>query len=479
MNDRDFDKHFSKRLNEDVQHTFDDTLWGKLSKRLDENDESSAPIGMVTGANSARYLYWLSPLLLLLLATNAWYMWQVNKTQRNNEQMVGEIRSLKTLLQKRDTIIQSKIIYKTDTVYIDKKPAQSAKMGSTGSKIENDNTPFRRNSHGAVLGSRKSVKKAVSVSRSLSSAPFLLNKSTLLSISPSNQKISQDVDNQLFTDNNLINKNISENNPLTDNTTKKVEETSPFKSDIDRNNLTEISPLPLIIPQIELPKLPENDKRELTRSLKSMPIIKPAALKHWLVGLSGSWLNYQTAWTTNAGVEVFKTENSYQVGLRIEYAFNDNWRLMMGSDYCPFNFDITWNDDRYNLPTIPDDVLVNHKMKSVKASEPLLNVFVGGKYVFKGNRARPYLGLAYSTMKILPYEAHYRLQNKTTWEETDRLEPHSGATISNLMMLTGGYEFKLGNRFVGQTEAYFYKDLNKIKKMFDLFGVRATVLMRF
>jgi hypothetical protein len=472
MNDREFDNHFRKELEEEIKHPFDDKLWENLSQRLDEHDKGNSVLGgtaLPQGGNGLRNLYWLAPLFLLLLGTNVWYMWHANKTKDDNEKLMGEIKSLKTILEKRDTVVKTQIIYKTDTLYIDRKTSSSEKKISSATKsrfLDSENTP-------SVFYNEKGINSTFQVNKKTLSESSISIENPKTDLSNSTQKPIESVDNQLVRNNDNLN-NTTQNNIIVLENKGEVKIDKNYNGGALTNSATD--KLPLLMPSIIT--LPMLKKQNVLTALNATPIQKPVPFKHLYFGLTGSWLNYQTAWINTAGIEVHKTEQSYQLGLRMEYAFNENWRLVLGSDYCPFNFDIAWKDDRYNLPDIPEQYK-NYKMKSVNANEQLFNGFLGAKYIFNGIRARPYLGLAYSAMKILSYEATYHMQNTWTQLDTDVPVKHPGATIANLMMLTGGYEFKIGGRFVAQTEAFLYKDLNKEKKMFDLFGVRATVLARF
>jgi hypothetical protein len=473
MNDREFDNHFRKELEEGIKYPFDDKLWHNLSKRLDEHDAENSVIGGTSipqVSNGFRSLYWLAPLFSLLLGTNIFYMWNANKVKEDNEKLMGEIKSLKTLLEKRDTLVKNQIIYKTDTIYIDRKTSNLENRTSSVTKQQFSNpetTP-------SVFYNEKGIKSTTQTNKQQLPGSSLFTEIPKTDYSNLTQKSIESIDNQLVKNSENLN-NIAQNNSII------RENKGEIKIDLNHINGSLITSttdkLPLLTPSIVM--IPMLQKQNVLTALNATPIQKPVPFKRLYFGLTGSWLNYQTAWVNNAGIEVHKTEQSYQVGLRMEYAFNENWRLIFGSDYCPFNFEIFWKDPRYNLPDVPEQYNRTHKMKSVQAKEQLFNGFLGAKYVFNGIRARPYLGLAYSAMRLSSYTANYRLQNLWTQAETDVEVEHPGTTISNLMMLTGGYEFKIGGRFLAQTEAFMYKDLNKEKKMFDLFGVRATVLARF
>jgi hypothetical protein len=473
MNDREFDKHFREGLSEEIKHPFDDKLWDNLSQRLDEHDKGNVILGGTMppqSGNGFRNLYWLAPLFLLLLGTNAWYMHNADKTQHDNEALMGEIQSLKTILEKRDTVIKTQIIYRTDTIYIDRKTSSSDRKISSAAKssyLDSEGGP-------SVFLTEKSKKTTFEPTTNTINESSISTGNPKTDLSNLTQKPIESIDNQSVKHNEFTNKPIENNITPVENKDETKAEIG-YKGVAAQTSATD--KLPLLMPSIVM--LPMLQKQNILAALNAIPIQKPVPFKHLYFGLTGSWLNYQTAWFNTAGLEVHRTEQSYQLGLRLEYAFNENWRLMLGSDYCPFDFNISWKDNRYNLPDIPEQYIRSNKMKSVEANERLFNGFLGAKYIFNGLRARPYLGLAYSAMKISPYVATYHMQNLWTQADTDVAVQHPGVTISNLMMLTGGYEFKIGGRFVAQTEAFMYKDLNKDKKMFDLFGVRATVLARF
>ena len=139
MNDKAFDKHFREELNEEIKYPFDDKLWDNLSQRLDEHDKGNSVLGstlLPEAGSGFRNLYWLAPLFLLLLGTNAWYMWNARNAQQDNEHLKGEMQSLKTILEKRDTVVKTQIIYKTDTLYIDRKILGSEKKISNTNKSQ-------------------------------------------------------------------------------------------------------------------------------------------------------------------------------------------------------------------------------------------------------------------------------------------------------------------------------------------------------
>ena len=113
MNDKDFDKIFSKKLQEEKSMPTDERSWEALASQLDEHNRKKG----VGGKNASR-LAWLIPLLLLLLGVNIWSLMKMNQTEKQNLILHSELKDVKTTFQKHDTIIQTQYIYKTDTIFI-------------------------------------------------------------------------------------------------------------------------------------------------------------------------------------------------------------------------------------------------------------------------------------------------------------------------------------------------------------------------
>ena len=110
MTDRDFDKLFSNQLSDGLSLPPNERMWEDMADRLDEHDRQTKGGGIVGGNGSAwwRRLAWLLPLLFLLLGANFWFLLKMNQTRHQNEQLMGEMKGMKTLMEKKDTILQTK-----------------------------------------------------------------------------------------------------------------------------------------------------------------------------------------------------------------------------------------------------------------------------------------------------------------------------------------------------------------------------------
>ena len=442
MNDKDFDKIFSKGLNEEPKKTYDERDWENLAQRLDAHD---APVVVPpTAVNNWKKSLWLVPLLLLLLGVNGWSLLKTNEAEHQNETLLNELKSLKTIIENQNKQTEIKTIIQRDTIIIYKYLPVSTSLNDRKRLM----SPFNLSEETpSVFSTKKQV---------------LEEKNSLLN----ENKNSQLVDNQ------LINK--EKGNDL--DKTSNEEDKSEVLSRLAINDF-----LPLKNEQ--LLKALKSQKDVLPPQLSALKypssIIKPAPSNRFFIGPSGGLIYYHSAWLNKDYVEVFRNEKSYQVGLKMEYALSNRWRVVVGGDYCPFNFQIYWQDSRYNLPQ-PTAYFTNNpniKFISVKANQSLIQGSLGIKHYFTGNRFRPYIGGGYATMRILPFQAEYEY---TEWNKIVYTKPFQNTvTINNLLILNGGLEYRLNARLFAQMDVFYNKDMNKTHKTYDLFGLKGTLLFGF
>ena len=442
MNDKDFDKIFSKGLSEEPKKAYDERDWENLAQRLEAHDAPAvvAPIA----ANKWKKSLWLAPLLLLLLGVNGWSLLKTNEAEHQNETLLNELKSLKTIIENQNKQTEIKTIIQRDTVIIYKYLPASLSSNQRKSLISPSNSSEQTPS---VFSTKEQL---------------LVEKNSLLNENKNTQLI----------DNQLINK--EKGNDLNKTGSEEDKSTMPPRLAIKDF-------LPLKNEQLfkELKSQKDVTPPQLSSLKNASTIIKPAPSNRFFIGPSGGLIYYHAAWFNKDNIEVFRNEKSYQVGLKMEYALNNRWRVVMGGDHCPFNFHVNWYDSRYNLPQ-PTAYFTNNpnvKFISVKAKQSLIQGSVGIKYYFKGNRFRPFVGGGYATMRILPFQAEYEY---TEWNKIVYTKPFQNTvTINNLLMLNGGFEYRLNARIFAQMDAFYNKDINKTQKTYDLFGLRGTLLFGF
>ena len=442
MNDKDFDKIFSKGLSEEPQKAYDERDWENLAQRLDAHD--SPVVGAPIAVNNWKKSLGFALLLLLLLGVNAWSLVKTNESKHQNEMLLNELKNLETILENQNKQTEIKTIIQRDTVIIYKYLPDPSNFNESKRLI----LPFKLSQQTPSVFLQKGQISEVENED--------LNKVNSI----------QSVDNQLFNKKNEADLNTltAENKTTSLRTNSVLDDFLPLKN--ERLLMTLKSQKQVTPPQLSALKSP-------------VSIIKPAPSNRFFIGPSGGLIYYHAAWWNKDNIEVFRNEKSYQVGLKIEYTLSNHWRVVLGGDYCPFNFQINWQDSRYNLPQ-PTAYFTNNpniKFLSVKANQLLVQGSLGIKYYFKGNRFRPFLGGGYATMRILPFQAEYEYSE---WNKIVYTKPfQSTVTINNLLMLNGGFEYRLDARLFAQMDVFYNKDVNKTQKTYDLFGFKGTLLFGF
>jgi hypothetical protein len=463
MNDKDFDKIFSKKLKEEKASIADEKSWEALASRLDENDKNK-----VSGVVKTRNLAWLLPLLLLLLGINIWSLLKMNQTEKQNEILGYELKALKVGLQKHDTTIQTQYIYKTDTVFI-----QSNNLKKTDKNI-------------SYFGNQQKTLSADSPN----SNPSIFQGFEAF---PESKKAFANVVSAGFSSKNLVkgeNKTLFQPETLYDlkNSDSNKIENEVLQQDTIENtkrnvNQAILANLPLLKGSVVGSTKPRPEIILLSLPVSApAPIIENHKINRFYFGASGGFINYHTLWLNRDGLEIGRNEKSYQIGLKMEYALTSNWRITAAADYCPYNFNIKWLDNRYNLPPKPNYFDSNTStLNSIKGSQKLDIGSMGFKYVFNTtSRLRPYLGLSYTAMRIEPYDAEYTFTHTSTAKTYTKITTLvGGRNILNIALFNGGLEYRLHKHIVIQTDAFYYKDINTIKKTYDLFGLRGAVLVGF
>ena len=449
MNDKDFDKIFSKGLSEEPKKAYDERDWENLAQRLDAHDVPT--VVPPTAVNNWKKSFWLAPLLLLLLGVNGWSLFKTNEAEHQNETLLNELKSLKTIIENQSKQTEIKTIIQRDTVIIYKYLPVST---NPYEKPKGILPSFFSKSSSSISGQTPSVFST--------KEQLLEEKNSLLN----ENKNAQLIDNQLINKEkgNSLDKTGREEDKSTVLSRLAINDFLPLKNEPSFKALK--SQKDVTPPQLSALKYPSS-------------IIKPAPSNRFFIGPSGGLIYYHAAWLNKDNVEVFRNERSYQVGLKMEYALSNRWRVVMGGDYCPFNFQIYWHDSRYNLPQPTAYYTSNPNLKftSVKANQSIVQTSLGIKHYFKGNRFRPFVGGGYATMRILPFQAEYEY---TEWNRIVYAKPFQNTvTINNLLMLNGGFEYRINARLSAQMDAFYNKDVNKTQKTYDLFGLKGTLLFGF
>jgi hypothetical protein len=491
MNDKDFDKIFGDRLREERRFKEDDSEWQRLAARLDAffGGNSANMVG-----NRSTFRRWLLPLIALLLLLTTGGLWgKLNQLDTKNRTLNEQMQTFKNqLITQHDTII----IRKTDTIYITQNTAQTTSKTTVSEvKKKRFNNTFNESKNTNYTSSKRA---SLSDNASqLSATDFAAQQQVSLREKALENRILE-LENKLQTSENQRLANDIRLAELEEKINKKPLETAVaetgFVNQAAEKPTNQTAKLEAIIASKDslIAKLTAQKITDSTATIaklekegplsindkKTIKTVEKASKSRFFAGISGGSINYQTAWKNAQNLEIFRNESSYQVGLKMEYALTDQVRLIAGGDYCPFEFQIPWQDSRYNLPTTI--IQTGEKLKSSKASQKLTQGFIGAKYVFTDGKKRlnPYFGAAYTAMGILPFEVDYEIQNTAGVIHIQK-ETSNGVTVANLLLLNTGLEYRFNRRLVAQGEVFYNLDMNRPQKTYDLFGIRGALLVNF
>jgi hypothetical protein len=483
MNDKDFDKLFNDHLREDLNFPFDDKDWEKLAHRLDNPNPNNAN---PTSNRSAFWRQLLLGMLLLLLLMNAWQLWRSSAQTRQNEALLNQFSALEarlsTPLHTRDTVFVSRtdtvFLTKTVTKYV-KTPANEALLTSNlmpstqelarDNKVGNaQNRQYPPSVKKESTGDSQQAAVGASVDNSKSNTPQ--------PSSPNFQILPPSVKNDVPTENPQITSLIATIKSLEN----KIQQLDSQLISSKNNNLNSSTQTADSIKKMASLPVKKQDSTQHTPLSISEPLSRTTPqTKRVFVGVNGGLINYAVKWFSAQGVEIGKKEQSYQVGLKAEYALTDRLRVVVGGDFCPFKFQTFWRDNRYNLPEPQPTTW--ERYNSATARQELVQGFGGIKYMLSNgrNKWRPFAEVAYASMLIRPFKTTYEYQNKTTYALRTETVQSSKQSIGKLLMGSGGVEYRFGKKWVSQAEAFYYYDLNRPRRTYDLFGVRGAVYFNF
>lgn len=457
MNDKDFDKIFGDKLREERVFSSTDSDWEQLSTRLDTVNPTKEK------DNRGRGAAWLWLLMLPILAL---LLWQMNDLKNQNKQLATQLTAVQSQLSANNwqynTVVQK--AQKTDTVII-------YKYLNAAHKTEKKNKLIYLNPK-SEIENPKSATPSVFNGFSATKTPILDN--FLVS---SNQKTVIQEDTTKPLDNKMA--------ELTEKLAALDKQITDLKQAL-AENAANVAHLADCATKQDLLKKQLGEAVALTDSLKAHPLStepkkvdKSLKNNRLFVGIQGGEIRYITNWTNSLGIDIYRNVKSYQVGLKLEYALTDKLRLTAGGDFCPFSFLIYWQDKRYNLPAA-DFNPQKEKYLNAESKQNLLQGHIGAKYFFTeggGLKWRPFVSAAYSMMHIKPFETKFTYQS--LWGTTNREQTIQSQAINvqNILHVSGGLEYRFSKYGVAQAEAFYDKDINKTHQTFDLFGLRAALLL--
>ncbi len=462
MSDKDFDKIMGDKLREERTFSSVDKDWEQLSTRLDTKIQTNEKDNRRRGA---AWLWWLVlPILSLLL-------WQMNELKNQNKQLALQLAAMQSqlLTYKSERDAREHQMSKTDTVLI------YQYVPST--KANKQSESYTQSSKKSILKAPPSQKESITVSKGFTdNSSAILNKSKGLSISKIIDKQDTIIPKSQYDEHKM-----SELLDKLASLDKQMLDLKQALSDSKANAATLVDCARMqdsLAKQLIAARALVDSLKQHPLSIEALKFDKPLNNKRLFVGIQGGQISYRTTWINTYGVEIYKNIKSYQVGLKLEYALTDKLRLTAEGDFCPFSFTNYWQDSRYNLPALQFDYQ-KEKFLKAESKQSLFQGNIGAKYLFTegSTKWRPFISVAYTLMRIQPFETKFTYQS--LWGPTYRQENVSSKAInvSNLLLLSGGLEYRFSKHGVAQAEVFYYKDVNKTHNTFDLFGLRAAILL--
>ena len=411
----DFFKQFRQNLEHRPEPGFEEQDWQDLQKRLDRKDKKPPPL----------LIWWLGLPLMLLIGANIWLFQAMQKASRQTAAL--EIR--------RDTIVQTRVVYITDTIYrtrvlreriVEYLPARSAKRTE----------PVAGRPAGPLAEPRFSVdhppeKRDLPIARQEAG-----RDSILLPIVLKNEQVAESqhmekkMDRLYLPDHYLAGRSPA----------------SPLRA--------------ILIPATK-------QKKTIRHHLYTM---RP---KGFQAGITGGW-----AYPFSKDLH---QQRGSSVGVQAAVAFSPSLELWADALYFNLRYETNRMGDDIGVPTVapPSDDLTFIK---AELPQPSLQYSLGMSYLFRpGRPLRPCIGLGYGVVSLLPYEIIYDFEDKALgieWIYEKQVERSGLLTGFGLLRL--GADYQLSRRWNAQLRATYRSHLYNIPSQSPrLLGLQGGINYRF
>jgi hypothetical protein len=484
MNDKDFDNYFAEQLKRGEmadKPLFVDKQWDFLTRQLDAYDLAKAETLTQAAiqnkpAPTPKLKNWIlgsaGLLALLSVGLNGWLL----GSRKSAEQPIKVTVSEQAPAQSQSFRIDTVYIEKHDTIFIQSRAQKS--VSSFGNSLNRENGGFS----GETISNNKTTQiSPVFAPNALQSANATIEQNS--SKTNSAAELSNTETQSLVKENNSQKTaQVSENQGIasleTSENIAQEKETRALNAQI--KNL----PLPFlanITPMNQKLKSGVLNKNAVAKSAVTPSIIptNDPLKKRFVLGVNYGLVNYKTSWLVGQGTEVFKNIPSYVWQVRGGYKLTKNWQVGLSAAYCPLNLQIRWSEKRYHLPELQFNYQT-HKHISTEFSQKMVLVSSGFKYIFAPEkRFNAQVSASYSAMRILPFEANFLLKNLATNSEEIVNLPGESLNFAHILELGGGLEYRLRPWLTLQAEGFYFTDMVRPRRTFDLLGLRTGFSVNF
>lgn len=473
MNERDFDKIISKKLkNEESDYPNLDANWQKVKDKmanLQDQKPSAGGVVVLPNLNEGNRgnRRWIVPTLLLsllaLLGMNGWLFWRLSKTTETNTPTTlnaNQNQNMGQTIRLYDTIVETKVVYKIDTVYKKVVVYQSIMAQSTNNAhlIEAKKTPSVSTPHTTPTDNKIDNKLASDIKSPLSTASndikAHISDATNTASSVSNQQI-----------NHAIPTNVGEKKQTIDSSQ------SPQVSLTDSLNTKLKSPLDDTMHYAKVPydSLEMKPTESLQKIIKAAP--KKAIVDYYTLGLQSG-----TSWTIPLKEGV---EPSFWYGLAGEIAFKNQLRLGISLDNTSFQFKTKTRDPLLSVPADPP-MTENYDLEYIEGKPTSIQAGIGLTYLLSSkSRFKPLISVGYMRRWVLPYEAEFEFTNKVTGDHRSFDVSNTNVHKDNWLNLGIGVETQLLRRLNTRLKAEYIYDPNHGNIGLNQFLLRGGIYWAF
>lgn len=423
MKNDDFFKSLKENLENRPEPTFQEGAWKAMEKQLVESKEEENTTAW-TGK------WWLPLLLLLLLGmagSNFWFYNQL-QTLKNN-----------SLSIQTDTVYKSQVIFQRDTIYQTRVIKEIVRIEkNTSQNFDNQNAPNNQNLanlsttenpfevNGAAI--QKEIADLMESFGQLAAIP-------LLDLTKENPLIISD----------LSNKNTSENTGLIKDKSTDLVANSPMLSFDKLPNLeTKLITWNPIIPDLFI-DIPYVKKQKTLR--QRVYEMRPQTFR---LALNGGFANTNNKELDNLGGYIF--------GLNASIGFSPNIRLWSEAAFLQVKYSSSKIAPELGIPNIapPQD---NFEFQKAEVTQPTYQFGLGFQYLFNArNKFKPYLGVGYGMVALVPYEVTYDYTDPSTdIDLTLEQTVKQNDLLKGQILLKAGLEYKFTKRWAWQLEGMYRK----------------------
>ena len=409
----DFYKQFKENLENRPEPEVGEQSWKRLKKSLEEQERPAK-----TGFSG----WWVAAaLLFLLVGSNIFSLMEMRKV---NERLL-------TYVQKTDTIVQTKIVYQIDTVF-------------QTNTVQNEVIRYVTSvfSPSPLIANQPLYNTLTNFNSSTNPIAFQQKKQHTL--------IAATSDNSVYFSDYLQKKQL-ETSTLTDTETKETATAISFTdfdalANIDLNLIpydwATLADLDIVIPTVDI-----NQKKTLAQHLYPM---RP---KGFSLGVFGGYVNPMS--------EGLSPQFSYSAGLEAAIHFSPSLELWGNVAFQKITLESDDLNANIGLPATPPPS-EEFKFSHAKSIQPSLQYAMGMQYYFNANNKwKPFIGVGYGVIKLLPYEVQYEYElddQEIKWNVEEDI--NTNALIRDFLIVRGGLAYEISNHWNWKIQTSYRKNLS-------------------